>query len=84
MAVRAVLVGRRLMVEMPICMAAMKVEMLDTSLTWTVAVMPWMAFNSTSNLRMMMKMTMEDMTTIAKPRKMMMGVFAMAKAGWEK
>ena len=62
-------------------MAARIVLIRETSAAWTVEVSPWRTFSSTSNLRMMMKMTSEESTTTAKPRKITMGVLEIAKAG---
>ena len=83
-AVRAVRRGRRRMVEMPMAMAAMTVLNRETSAACTVLVRPWRTFSSCSNFRMMMTITSDDSTITVNPRKMIAGVFEMAKAGWVK
>ena len=83
-AVRAVRNGRRRIVEIPMLIAAMMVLKREMSDACTVEVMPCIAFSSTSNFCMMMKITRPERETTAKPRKMMIGVCAMAKAGCDR
>ena len=83
-AVNAVRSGRRRIVEIPMLIAAMMVLNREISATCTVEVMPCIAFSSASNFCMMIKITSDDSTTTAKPRKIMIGVCATAKAGCER
>ena len=64
-------------------MAAMTVLNREMSAACTVEVIPCSRFSSTWNFCMMMTITSTDSTTTAKPRKMMIGVCAIAKAGCE-